>query len=184
LLNVYWGVFLAGIAFAVLSFIFDFIGDTLNFEFTAGNIFLPLKPFFILIFITVFGGVGIIATYFVGPWLAMAPAGVMGFIIARPIDHLLTVRLRTYETKTPSEQDTIGVKATVIETIAAGGIGRISFILNDSIVTGSARDHNPHGNGFPKNTIVTIVKEKGNIYYVADQVSEDRRPEDYERRAN
>ena len=92
MLNLYWGVFVAGIAFAILSLVFNFVGDFLNFEFTAGDIFLPVKPFFILIFMTVFGGVGIIASNYLGQWLAFAPACV---ILAKKMKSQLNVTVHT-----------------------------------------------------------------------------------------
>jgi len=167
----YWGLFLAGVSFVVLSLVFGGLMDaSFDLDFSIGEVSLPIRPLFILVFITIFGGLGIVFTNILGQWLALAPATVGGILIAKPINHLFTVTLKRYETEAPSEKEAVGLTAVVIEKIAAGGTGRISFVLNGNILTGVAREKNKHGNGFSRNDSVKIVEISGNVYFVADNM--------------
>ena len=172
LLNLYWGLFIAGIVFSVLSLIFSGLGDIMNLDFDVGDIHLPFRPFFILIFLTVFSGAGIIATMFIGQILALIPAVAAGLFIAKPLDYLISVRLKLFETYTASDKDAVGMKATVIEKIYAGGYGRVSFVINGNTLSGAAKEYGKSGNGFPQGAIVTIVEVAGGVYYVADRMPE------------
>jgi len=168
MLNLYWGLFIAGIVLSILSLIFSGLGDWMNLDFDFGDMHLPIRPFFILIFLTVFSGTGIIATIFVGQFLAVVPAFVAGLCVAKPLDYLINVKLRRYETYTASDRDAVGVKATVIDAILAGSYGRISFVINGNTLSGAAKEYGKAGNGFPQGAIVTIAEVSGGVYYVAD----------------
>jgi len=169
LLNLYWGLFLAGISFMVLSLIFSGLMDTsAELDFSIGEISLPIRPLFILVFVTIFGGLGIVFSNIFGQWIALVPATVGGVLVAKPINHLFTVTLKKYETEAPSEKEAIGLTAVVTEKISPKGVGRISFVLNDNILTGVAREKNKHGNGFSRNDSVKIVDISGNVYFVEE----------------
>ena len=164
MINVYWGLFVSSLIVSLGSFVIG--GLDLDFEFGDATFLIPIKPFFILLFMMAFGGTGIILTMFIGQWLAFIPAVVAGYIVAKPIDYFFTVKMRKYEANAITQRDTLGTEAVVIEAIKRDSYGQIQFILDDKTLIGTAKMDDDRANGFSINDKVYITRVDSSVYYV------------------
>jgi len=167
MINLYWGLFIAGVVLAVASLALG--GLDLNFELEGIDFLLPVKPIFIMVFIVVFGGSGIIFTSLIGQWLAFIPSVALGYIVAKPTERLFTVYLRKYETEAVARDDIVGSRATVIEAIKNDLYGQIQFVIDDKTILGTAKMDDSQANGFRINDIVYITRVDGGVYYVTSE---------------
>lgn len=167
-----------GGAYSVISLLgqglfdgFDFFDLDLDFDFDFdfNFILLPLKPFTIMVFVTVFGGVGLIALNYLPPMLTLLPAIPSGIGVSGLLYYLVYVKLRRFETTTASEGDALFKRADVVERIPAGGYGKISYVMDNNILSGAAREYRP-GLGIPKGVHVYILDVKDNVYYVSEDL--------------
>jgi len=129
---------------------------------------LPIKPFTIMIFLTVFGGAGIILIKFLWPLVTLPISFVTAYMISYLAYRLIYLRLVRAQTTAKKAGAAIGVEATVLERIPEGGIGRISYKIDGNILSGAAKELETHEGGFLKNSRVFIHEIKDNIYYVTD----------------
>ena len=129
---------------------------------------LPIKPFTVMIFLTVFGGAGIILTRILFPLITLPISFVIAYIISFLAYKLIYLRLVRAQTTAKKAAAAIGIEATVLEKIPDGGIGRISYKIDGNILSGAAKEFKPHVGGFLKNSRVFIHEIKDNIYYVTD----------------
>ncbi|MCL2170044.1 MAG: NfeD family protein [Defluviitaleaceae bacterium] len=154
-----------GAGFVVLSLIFgQFFGaSSVSFEGASSSPFLMI---FIALFLTVFGGTGLIFySVFGNSWLALIFAGFSGLMLSYLLLKFVLMPLkRAQSTNTHEKQTMIGRSAKVTESIAAGGFGKITYIVNDKIVSGPARGED--GAGIPRDTDVDIVYIERNTYFV------------------
>ena len=151
-----------------LDFDLDFDFD-LDLDFDLGDLTLPIKPFTIMVFLTVFGGVGLILEPLLPGFWAILPAVILGLIAAWALYSLVYVKLMGYEAIAPSEADAIMTRAEVVERIMPGGYGKISFLLGDTTLSGAAKEIKP-GDGVAKGAKVYILEVKDNVYYVVEDL--------------
>lgn len=171
--TLYWVCLIVGALYSIISLVFGGLLDGLDFDFDFdfdfGALTLPLKPFTIMMFATVFGGAGLVALQLMAPLLTLLVSIPVGLLVAGGLHHLLFVRLRRFEIEAPSEQDAIMQRAQVVESIPADGYGKISFTIDGNTLSGTAREKRPTG-GIRKGRNVYIVDYKDNVYYVAEDV--------------
>lgn len=147
---------------------FDVDGDGIDIDIGHSSLFLPIKPFTIMIFLTVFGGSGIILTQFLWSYITLPIALVMAYLASFLSYKLIYLKLVRVQTIAKRADAAIGNEAKVIERIPEGGIGRISYKVDGNILSGAAKELHSYTGGFPKDTKVFIHEIKDNIYYVAD----------------
>jgi|GEM_PF-332622 len=151
-----------------LDFDLDFDFD-LDLDFDLGDLTLPIKPFTVMVFLTVFGGVGLILEPLLPGFWAILPAVILGFVASWALYSLVYVKLMGYEAIAPSEEDAIMTRAEVVERIMPGGYGKISFLLGDTTLSGAAKEIKP-GDGVAKGAKVYILEVKDNVYYVVEDL--------------
>ncbi len=147
---------------------FDADSGDLHFDFDNFDFMLPIRPFTIMVFLTVFGGSGIILSRFLFEPITIPIAIVLAYLIAYLLYKTVYLSLVKAQTTAKSVNDAIGAKAIVLERIPPSGIGRISYKVDGNILSGAAKELQSHTGGFPKGTEVFIHDIKENIYYVTD----------------
>jgi len=151
-----------------LDFDLDFDFD-IDLDFDLGDLTLPIKPFTVMVFLTVFGGVGLILEPLLPGFWAILPAVILGLAASWALYTLVYVKLMGYEAIAPSEEDAIMTRAEVVERIMPGGYGKISFLLGDTTLSGAAKEIKP-GDGVAKGAKVYILEVKDNVYYVVEDL--------------
>ena len=156
----------SGIGGLDLDFDLDF---DLELDFDLGDLSLPIKPFTIMVFLTVFGGAGLILEHFLPGWWPILPAVVLGIVVSYLLYTMIYGKLMSYEAVAPSEEDAIMSRAQVVERIMPGGYGKISFVLGENTLSGAAKEIKP-GDGIAKGANVYILEVKDNVYYVVEDL--------------
>ena len=154
--------------YALLSSVFGNLLD-LDFDFDFGVVLLPFKPFTLMAFAAVFGGVGLIALSYMPPLMTLLPAIPSGAAVSGGLYYLLFVKLRKLETRTPSVDDALMQRAEVTERIRPGGYGRISYVLGGNTLSGAAKEKIP-GGGIDKGRKVYILEVCENTYFVCEDL--------------
>ncbi len=156
LLKIFELCFLVGAIFSVVSFL---LGHLLHFghhidggidaaghphidgDHQGGPIISPFKPVVIMAFLTVFGGVGLILLRYLGlaTFFALAAALASGLLASFCMYRFLIVPLYLAQnTSAVSQQDLIGIPATVTLDIKSGCFGRITYVVNNNTYTAPA----------------------------------------------
>ena len=156
-----------GAGFVVLTAIFGEILGAMESEISTGA--SPFKPIVLALFLTVFGGVGLILHMFLAPWVAAMAAGLAGLFIAYLLHRHVIMRLMRWQnTSTHDRQSLIGHAAKTSETIPQGGFGKITYNVNGSLVSAPAKSET--GEEIKHGENVEIVYIDKNIYHVRKKV--------------
>lgn len=162
----------AGLSIAgfLLGHFFDFIDvDGLNWEIDLpGMNMLPLSPMIYLIFLTVFGGLGMICLKFENP-LPMSACILIAFaaavfvscfvwkIIIKPLK-------KAQNTSAPDMEELIGVLGRVHEKILKNGFGEITYCVHGNTFTSPAKALN--GGMLKAGEEIVICEIKDGVFYV------------------
>jgi membrane protein implicated in regulation of membrane protease activity len=129
------------------------------------NIF-PIKPITIVSLITVFGGIGMIGTYYgINPILLFVGALILGLIVSFLLYKFVVLPLyKAQNTSSVSERSLIGMKAKVISPIIEDGFGTIAYAVNGS-------KYNAPAQHIAKKSVtlgeeVIIYEIKNNVFYI------------------
>lgn len=173
MIKLFYICFYTGVLYTAVSFIlgqvFDFMGMDGDMDLD-GDFFgfgiSPLKPIIIAAFVTVFGGVGIIAEKNkLGDYLSLFIALIFSIAVSFLIFRYVLVPLYRLQSKGAVEQkDLIGHIAKVKLTIKEDKFGKISYIVNDNTYTAPAKSDN--NETIEKGEEVAIVEIKNNAFYV------------------
>ncbi|WP_099187597.1 NfeD family protein [Tepidibacter mesophilus] len=127
---------------------------------------MPIKPAVIAIFITVFGGIGIIQTKSSQQSLyALFISFVAAFITSYLIDKYIFSFLKKAEnTSSESQKKLIGQYAKVISTIVQDGFGQIKYSMNGNTYNSPAK--HIEGKRVEFNSKVVIVLIEKDVFYV------------------
>ena len=171
--SMYLTCLIIGGVYSVVSLLFSGILDGIDFDaeidFDFGSVNLPIKPFTLMVFVTVFGGAGLIAVNLMPhPW-TLIPAVLLGAGLSALLYYLVYGKLLKMETLAASEEDAIMKKADVAEKIMPGGFGKISFVINGNIISGAAKEIKA-GGGIEKGARVYILDVRDNVYYVGEDL--------------
>jgi len=153
-----------GAGFVIISALLGQIGGALDTD--IGGIIMPFKPIIIAIFLTVFGGLGLIfLSIFPLAWMVLSLAIGGGLLVSYLLFRFVVVPLHKWQnTNTHEKQSIIGVTAKVSEHIPQGGFGKITYTYNDKIMSGPAKSED--GNEIERNAVVEIVYIEKNTYHV------------------
>jgi membrane protein implicated in regulation of membrane protease activity len=127
----------------------------------------PLSPATIAIFMTTFGGVGIIlhSLFHMGLLLSLPISAVSGIAVAGFVAilfyHLFARVQASSETRMA---EIIGLTAEVTVPIPAQGVGEIAYICRGARLVSGARSRS--GRGIPRHQVVRIMQQVGNTLYV------------------
>ena len=168
--------FFTGVGLTLLSFIFgnlfeaagidglDFDLDLLGFE-----LFLPISPTIIVLFSTVFGGVGWILEVSCPAMviiLILIIAIFSGILISSLVYYLVIKPLKKAQnTSAPTSEELVGIRATVTESIYFGGFGEISYVVNGNSFTSPAKATNGGEIKVGKDVAICWIEE--HVFYVA-----------------
>ncbi|MDF2611403.1 MAG: hypothetical protein K0R92_2877 [Lachnospiraceae bacterium] len=166
MLTIFQVCFLAGTGLIIISLVF---GNLLEFSGIEGfDLELPISPILFVLFVTVFGGVGWLLTecfLFIPVILSIIAAAITGIFICYFVNHLVILPLkRAQNTSTPDAEELLGVKATVTETIAIGGYGEISYVINGNSYTSPAKATNNSEIKAGKEVAICWIEE--HVFYV------------------
>ena len=156
-----------GVGYTILSFllggfisIFDF-----DMDFDVFGVVSPFKPSVIAAFITVFGGVGLLALKF-GLFAALSLSAITGMAVAYAFHRFIIIPLhRAQNTSAVEKQALIGCDAKVTERIPQGQYGKITYYANGNTYSAPAKSED--GSEIERQATVSIVYIDKNTYYVS-----------------
>lgn len=138
--------------------------------------FLPMKPFVIMSFITVFGGSGLIFInmffFRTFNWLTIPVSFFIALSVSKGLYNFVYIPLLKSQTVVEKQSAAIGVTATVLEAVLPNKFGRISYKISGNILSAAAKEKTP-GNGFKKGDLVIIESIADNIYYVSKKETDE-----------
>jgi|SRR5579862_632948 len=127
----------------------------------------PLSPVTIAMFISTFGGAGILLKRFVDArfWFHLPLAGVAAFAVAGLVSALFyRILSATQSTSQPRPEEAIGLEAEITVPIPNSGLGEIAYTVRGTRLTNPAQSSD--GKELPARLTVRIVKQVGNTYIV------------------
>ncbi|WP_094545948.1 NfeD family protein [Petroclostridium xylanilyticum] len=175
--NIFFIAFAVGVVYTLISFL---LGQILSFD--GGDIDVdldwegigffdipisPLKPVIIASFITIFGGVGLLAhryngmTFLLSFCLALTMALIGAFLIYK----LIVIPLyRAQNTSAHDINHLQGTDAVVTSSIYGDKFGRIRYVVNDCTYSAPARSINQQD--IRQGEKVIIIDVEKNVFYV------------------
>ncbi|CAH2214276.1 hypothetical protein [Tepidibacter aestuarii] len=168
MLKIYYFLFWVGVLYSLASFM---LGSIMDMDFDADIDFgyfniIPIKPAVIAMFITVFGGMGIIqirdgqqSLYAFG--ISLVVAFITSYLINRYIFCFLK---KAENTSAESQKKLIGQYAKVIATIVEDGFGQIKYNMNGNTYNSPAK--HIEGKRVEFNSKVVIVLIENDVFYV------------------
>ena len=181
---VYCVCFFLGLGFAVLSALLSglFSGhldahvDTGGLHAGGGHVhtdtgdgvhYSPLSPVTIAMFISTFGGTGILLKRFVDArtLFHLPLAGVAAVAVAGLVSYIFfRILSATQSTSQPRPEEAIGLEAEITVPIPNNGLGEIAYTVRGTRLTNPAQSTD--GKELPARLTVRIVKQVGNTYIV------------------
>lgn len=181
---IYLVCFFLGLGFAVLSALLSGLftghvgahmdggahghGGHMHVDNSDGTVhYSPLSPVTIAMFISTFGGVGILMKRFVDPhfYVHIPVAAVAAFAVAGVVSYIFyKILATTQSTSQPKPEEAIGLEAEITVAIPNNGLGEIAYTLRGTRLTNSAQSKD--GKELPARLTVKIVKQVGNTYIV------------------
>ena len=159
----------AGLIFLLISLFFGEIFEHFDTSFDhdldlGGPSFF--SPRVLSVFVTAFGGVGALATYYN---LSPVPASGLGFLSGVALSGLVFLFARfLYRQQASSEvrsSDLVGQHARVVVTIPAGGVGQVRCRIGEELVDKIARSRD--GAPVPENAAVRVDEVLGEMVIVS-----------------
>ncbi len=130
----------------------------------------PLSPITIAVFITTFGGVGLILNNLTPLPLVLNLflAAVSGVTLSGVIFLLYTRLLVAAQGSSEIQRgELVGRSGEITAPIPAGGIGEVAMVVRGTRVRSPARSAD--GNPIPRGTLVEVVEETGNVVVVKNR---------------
>jgi membrane protein implicated in regulation of membrane protease activity len=126
----------------------------------------PLSPVAIALFISTFGGVGILLKKAAYPLYIHVPAAAFsGMLVGGLVSYAFyRIMLATQGSSHAREHEAIGTQAEVTIPIPHVGLGEVAYVLRGSRYTNSARTVD--GKELPVHTVVKIVNQVGTTFIV------------------
>jgi len=142
-------------------------GGALEGGHSAGNVsYSPLSPVTIAMFVSTFGGVGILLKKAGLPLYVHVPgAAFSGILVGGLVSYLFyRIMLATQGSSHARANEAIGVEAEVTIPIPHVGLGEVAYVLRGSRYTNPAKTID--GKELPVNTVVRIVNQVGTTFIV------------------
>jgi membrane protein implicated in regulation of membrane protease activity len=141
--------------------------DGLNGPSIEGKVhFSPLSPVSIALFVTTFGGIGLLLKKFAFPPVVQLPVSmVSGIVVGGAFSFAFyKIMQMTAGSSHARAGEEIGLEAEVTIPIPNGGLGEIAYVVRGTRFTNPARSAD--GKELPANVMVKIVQQSGNTYIV------------------
>ncbi|MFH5184472.1 protease [Paenibacillus sp. TAB 01] len=171
MLDLYWGLLITGILFAVITVIFgDLLSNALDglFDFMSGEHLHMLQPTVLFSGITVWGGAGIVMSRYTEwdvRWVAAASI-ICAVLISLLVYFLYVKPMEQSENSVAfSMQDLVGTIAEVIVPIPAGGYGEVLVRMGAGHTNQIAASF--EGSAIQAGVRVVTVEVKEGTLYVA-----------------
>lgn len=181
---IYLVCFFLGLGFAVLSALLSGLftghmdahvdagglhadGGQLHTGSHEGVHYSPLSPVTIAMFISTFGGTGMLLKRFVRDqfWFHLPLAAVAALAVAAGVSYIFYKILSTTQSTSQSRQEeAIGLEAEVTVPIPNNGLGEIAYTVRGTRLTNTAQSVD--GKELPARLVVKIIKQVGNTYIV------------------
>lgn len=128
--------------------------------------FSPLSPVSLALFVTTFGGIGLLLKKSgMTPMVQIPVAAASGIVAGGLISYLFyKIMQMTQGSSHAREGEEIGVEAEVTVPIPNDGLGEIAYVVRGTRFTNPARTVD--GKELPARVVVKIVKQVGNTYLV------------------
>lgn len=136
--------------------------------------FSPLSPVVIAMFVTSFGGAGVILhqTFHAPALISLPLSSIVGLAMAAVTFYaFFKLFTLTQGSSHPSQDEMVGLEAEVITPIPKGGMGEIAYVVRDSRYTAPARCQN--GAGVARASSVRIERIVGGVFVVKPTVEEE-----------
>jgi len=142
-------------------------GGALEGAHSAGNVhYSPLSPVTIAMFISTFGGVGILLKNAGFPmWVHIPAAAFSGIVVGGLVSYAFyRIMLATQASSHARANEAIGIEAEVTIPIPHVGLGEVAYVLRGSRYTNPAKTVD--GKELPVATMVKIVNQVGTTFIV------------------
>jgi len=143
-------------------------GGGLHTSATDGPVhYSPLSPVTIAMFISTFGGTGILLKRFANPmiWFHLPLAALSAFVVAGIVSYIFyKILATTQSTSQGRAEEAVGLEAEVTVSIPNGGLGEIAYTVRGTRLTNHAQSVD--GKELPAHLTVKIVKQVGTTYIV------------------
>jgi len=142
-------------------------GGSIDGAHSSGNVhYSPLSPVTIAMFISTFGGVGILLKNAAFPsYIHIPVAAFSGIIVGGLVSYLFyRILLATQASSHGRENEAIGTQAEVTIPIPHVGLGEVAYVLRGSRYTSPAKTID--GKELPVSTVVKIVNQVGTTFIV------------------
>ncbi|MBI3857525.1 MAG: NfeD family protein [Planctomycetes bacterium] len=142
-------------------------GGSIDGAHPSGHVhYSPLSPVTIAMFISTFGGVGILLKKAGYPMLIHLPAAAFsGIVVGGLVSYAFyRIMLGTQASSHARANEAIGIEAEVTVPIPHVGVGEVAYVLRGSRYTNPAKTVD--GKELPVNTVVKIVKQIGTAFVV------------------
>ena len=134
---------------------------------TDGDVhFSPLSPVSIALFVTSFGGIGLLCKRAGQPLFLQLPlAAASGLLIGGAVSYaFFRIMLSTQASSHARAGEEIGLEAEITVPIPNNGLGEIAYVVRGTRFTNPARTVD--GKELPAHVMVKIVRQAGNTYFV------------------
>ena len=129
-----------GVGFVILSLIFGQIAGMVDADVSVGAGVSPFKPIVLAVFLTGFGGMGLIFAPIFHVWMALSFAALCGLLLSYLIFRFVVVPLHKWQnTSSHDRQALVGLSAKVSSRIYQGGYGEITYNYGEKILHGPAK---------------------------------------------
>lgn len=138
--------------------------------------FSPLSPVVLAMFVTTFGGVGLLCDRGFGlPWLLHLPLATIAGVAFGAVTFYLFARIVLWAQgfSQTSVNEALGLTAEVIIPIPEGGMGKIAYTVQERRFTAGA--HSVDGKAIANHTLVTIENISGSTFMVRPSDEEQLR---------
>lgn len=168
---VFLGISAIGFIFLVVSLVFGEIGDHfdagLDHDVDQGGPSV-LSTRVLSVFVTAFGGLGAVATYYgLGTLASSAVGAIAGLFFGGLIYAFATFLYRQQASSGVRTAELVGRPARVVVSIPSGGVGQVRCQLGEELVDKIARSRD--GAAIADGTAVTIVEVLGDTAIVTTQ---------------
>ncbi len=167
-MQLFYICFGVGVLYTVISFLLGQLFDFMDFDgdFELGTNISPLKPAVIAVFVTVFGGTGIIllrnnVLFITSLIISLIISVIFSYIIYR---YVIVELYKAQNTSAVERQKLIGQRAKVTLSIKQGSYGKIKYVVNGNTYSSPAKSED--GSEILKDEEVEIVYIDKNTYYV------------------
>ena len=137
------------------------IDISMDADMNFASTWLPLNPLAILSFLVLFGGGGLISSYFVNENISLILAVIAGYLCAVGINKFVLIPLKRNRITSPKVEAIIGKRARVTSSIIESGFGEIVIIIDRVTLTYTATSWDNQAIGYGETVRIIDLKENG-----------------------